>query len=159
MFAAYRELRQDHDVVLVDQRGTGLSSSLQCSEATDKALEDLGKPEESDEGTSTFISRLTACLTRLSATTDPAFYTSTVLADDTDAVRAVLGYDQIDVIGVSYDTWLGQIYLRRHGEHVHAMVLDSLAGPWNFYLLRAGNNAQASLDKRFAPFPADTDCH
>src|SRR5262249_13909148 len=133
-FGAYRDLRQDHDVVLVDQRGTGLSSSIQCTEATDKALEDLGKPEESDEGTATFITRLTACLNRLSATTDPAFYTSTVLADDTDAVRAALGYDQIDVIGVSYGTWLGQIYLRRHGEHVHAMVLDSLAGPWNFYL-------------------------
>src|SRR5262249_45855832 len=110
-------------------------------------------------GSATAIKRLTACLNRLSATTDPAFYTSTILADDTDAVRATLGYDQIDVIGVSYGTWLGQIYLRRHGEHVHAMVLDSLAGPWNFYLLSAASNAQASLDNIFALCRADADCN
>src|SRR5258708_4365120 len=33
-YSAYRLLRQDHDIVLLDQRGTGLSSSLQCTEIT-----------------------------------------------------------------------------------------------------------------------------
>src|SRR5260221_1267813 len=156
-YSAYRLLRQDHDIVLLDQRGTGLSSSLQCTEITDAALDDLAQPE-TKEDSKIFTDRLSACLKRLSATTDPAHYTSTILADDTDAVRAALGYDQIDVYGASYGTWLGQIYLGRHGDHVHAMVLDSVGGPWDYYLLDAANNAQASLDKIFALCKADAAC-
>ena len=157
-YSAFSTARQDHDVVLLDQRGTGQSGSIQCTEITDAALADLNQPE-TKEDSQIFLSRMKACLKRLSATTNPALYTSIVFADDTDALRAALGYDQIDVYGGSYGTWLGQIYLHRHGDHVHAMVLDSVAGPWNFYLLDAANNAQAALDKIFALCQADADCN
>ncbi|MEP7288829.1 MAG: alpha/beta fold hydrolase [Chloroflexota bacterium] len=158
-YAAYRSLRESYDVVLIDQRGTGSSSSLQCTEVTDQELADLSKAQDDKEGTAQFIERIKACLTRLSATTDPALYTSKVFADDTDAVRIALGYDKVNVYGSSYGTWLGQIYLGRHGDHIKAIVLDSVAGPWNFYLLDASKNAQASLDKVFALCKADSTCN
>jgi pimeloyl-ACP methyl ester carboxylesterase len=158
-YSSYRLLREMHDVVLIDQRGTGQSASLQCTEISDSALDDLAQPLSDDEAENLFLDRLGTCLDRLAATNDPAFYTSTILADDTDAVRAALGYDQIDVFGNSYGTWLAQIYLRRHGDHVHAMVLDSTVGPWNNYLLTAARSSDASLDKIFDLCKADAVCN
>jgi pimeloyl-ACP methyl ester carboxylesterase len=158
-YGAYRLLREKHDVVLIDQRGTGSSASLQCTEITDAALDDLTQPISDEEDQKLLLERLKACLDRLSATNDPAFYTSTALADDTDAVRAALGYDQIDVFGNSYGTWLGQIYLGRYGQHVHAMVLDSVVGPWNHYLLDVVSSTQASLDRVFEQCQSDAACN
>src|SRR5260221_4650469 len=60
-YGAYRLLRQDHDVVLIDQRGTGLSSSLQCTEVTDQALADLNKDQSDDEGSASFIQQMADC--------------------------------------------------------------------------------------------------
>jgi pimeloyl-ACP methyl ester carboxylesterase len=158
-FSAFRTIREKHDVVLIDQRGTGQSAPLQCTEITRAAFDDLAKPLSDAESEKLQIDRLGACLTRLSVTNDPAFYTSTVLADDTDAVRSALGYDQIDVFGNSYGTWLAQIYLARHGEHVQAMVLDSTVGPWNNYLLGANEHTEAALNKIFDLCKADTLCN
>ncbi len=158
-YSAYRLLREKHDVVLIDQRGTGSSASLQCTEITDAALDDLAKPISDDEDQKLLLERLKACLDRLSATNDPAYYTSTTLAEDTDAIRVALGYDQIDVFGNSYGTWLAQVYLGRYGQHVHAMVLDSVVGPWNLYLLDVVSSTQASLDKVFRQCRSDPACN
>jgi pimeloyl-ACP methyl ester carboxylesterase len=155
-YGAYEGLRQDHPVVLIDQRGTGLSASLACTES--KSAADYTKlPTKNDAANS--LKALQTCLKRLSQTTDPQFYTSASLADDTDAVRAALGYDQIDLFGNSYGTWLAQIYLKRHGTHVAAAILDSVTGPWNNPFLDSANNGQVSLDKLFALCKTDSDCN
>ncbi|MHB8628805.1 MAG: alpha/beta hydrolase [Aggregatilineales bacterium] len=158
-FAAYDPLRQDHPVVLIDQRGTGQSSSLQCTEFSAAALDDLAQITTSQADQNLSNKRLAACLVRLSKTTDPQFYTSNALADDTDAVRAALGYDQIELFGNSYGTSLGQIYLKRHGDHVAGLVLDSVTAPWNHWTLDAANNGQAAFDKLLALCKADADCN
>lgn len=157
-YGAYLAMRQDHSVVLIDQRGTGQSASLQCTEITSQAFADLEKITSSQEDEAENGKRLSTCLTRLSKTNDPQFYTSSAMADDTDAVRAALGYDQIEVFGNSYGTWLGQYYLKQHGEHVTGMVLDSVLGPWNNFLPDGARNAQAALDGVFALCKADTNC-
>ena len=158
-FAAYNPLRQDHPVVLIDQRGTGQSSSLQCTEITGPALDDLAQITTTQADQNLNAKRLAACLTRLSKTTDPQFYTSNALADDTDVVRAALGYDQIELFGNSYGTSLGQIYLKRYGDHVAGLVLDSVTGPWDHWTLDAANNGQMALDKLLALCKADADCN
>ena len=157
-YGVFDTLLPDHDIVLIDQRGTGTSTSLQCTELTSEAFNDLAKNLSAADAKKSDLDRLTACYKRLSATTDPATYISDNLADDTDAVRAALGYDQIDLFGNSYGTWLGQYYLKRHGDHVHGVVLDSTLGPWNLADLQAADNAQASLDKIFALCSADALC-
>jgi pimeloyl-ACP methyl ester carboxylesterase len=157
-YSAFRALRETHDIVLIDQRGTGRSASLQCKEVTEPAFEDLAQPLTDQEAEDLYVDRLSACLNRLSATNDPAFYTSTILADDTDAVREALGFEQIDIFSNSYGTWLAQIYLRRHGEHVHGMVLDSPVGPWNNYLWNASLSTEAALNKIIDLCKTDTQC-
>jgi pimeloyl-ACP methyl ester carboxylesterase len=46
--------------------------------------------------------------------------------DDLNEVREVLGYQQINLIGMSYGTRAGLVYLRRHGDTVRSMVLDGV---------------------------------
>lgn len=157
-YTAYRQLREHHDVVLIDQRGIGQSTSLQCTEISDASVTDLEQAYTPDQDRKLTADRIKQCLTRLSRTVDPAFFTSTIMADDTDDVRAALGFDQIDIFGNSYGTWLGQIYLGRHGDHVHAIVLDSVVGPWNDYLLDAANNADAALARIFDLCRQDAQC-
>ncbi len=157
-YAAYLGFRQDHPVVLIDQRGTGQSASLQCTEITLFALSDLAKTSDSQADQADNEQRLARCLTRLSSTNDPQFYTSRAMADDTDAIRAALGYDQILVFGNSYGTWLGQYLLKLHGEHIAGMVLDSVTGPWNAPSVEAARNAQASLNGAFALCKTDSAC-
>ena len=41
-----------------------------------------------------------------------------------DAVRAALGYRQLDVYGASYGATAAQVYLKRHPASVRTMVLD-----------------------------------
>ncbi|MBX3085780.1 MAG: alpha/beta fold hydrolase [Anaerolineae bacterium] len=158
-YTSYRSLFPDHDVVLIDQRGTGTSASLQCTEIVDTSLADLKANRTPADDVKIGGERLSACLTRLSKVTDPAFYNSLTMADDTDAVREALGYDKINVFGNSYGTWLAQIYLRRHEEHVNAVVLDSVVGPWNNFLLDIASNSEASLTRIFDLCQADTVCN
>src|SRR5258708_7834774 len=157
--SSYQLLHQDHPIVLIDQRGTGVSSPLKCSEISNPILTDLAVNRTLDQEQTTTIDRLGQCLNRLSQQTDPQFYTTSNLADDTDVVRAALGYDQIDIFGNSYGTSLGQIYLKRHGDHVAAMILDSVVGPWDNWNYDGANNAQAALEAVFALCQTDPACN
>jgi len=159
-FLAYSSFRKNHPVVVFDQRGIGKSASLQCTEITDVALKDIATtPTDAVTEANQSIGRYAACLERLGKTADPQFYTSAAAADDIDDIRVALGYDQILVFGNSYGTWLGQFYLKTHGEHVAGMVLDSVVGPWNLPDLLAPANGQASLDKIIALCEADALCN
>lgn len=158
-FVAYEQFRQTHPVVLIDQRGVGKSTSLQCTEATDNALSDLSEALKPDAERARSVERSKACLTRLSASTDPKFYTSSAAADDLDEVRSALGYDKILVFGNSYGTWLGQYYLKLHGDRVAGMILDSVVGPWNTPNLDYANSGDASLNKVIALCAADSACN
>jgi pimeloyl-ACP methyl ester carboxylesterase len=157
--AAYEAINAERDIVLIDQRGTGSSASLQCTEISGVATKDLAETVEGKAALNLTVERMQACLKRLSKTNDPAFYNSLSMADDTDAVRAALGYDQINIFGNSYGTWLAQAYLRRHADHVASVTLDSPTGPWNAFPLAAGTSGQLSLDNVIALCEADVDCN
>ncbi len=44
--------------------------------------------------------------------------------DDLDAVRAALGYRQLDVLGSSYGATAAQIYLKLHPASVRTLILS-----------------------------------
>ena len=57
-------------------------------------------------------------------------YMSTVdLARDMDSIRAALGQRQISYYGVSYGTYLGQVYATLFPHRIRRMVLDSVVDP------------------------------
>ena len=70
------------------------------------------------------------CLRELATTgVDLKQYTTEAWVADLDAVRAALGYPQVNLWGGSYGTRVALEYLRRHPDRVRSMVLDGVAPP------------------------------
>jgi len=64
------------------------------------------------------------CLAALDG--NPRFYTTTIAMQDYDRVRAALGYEHLNLLGVSYGTRAAQVYLKLFPERVRTVVLDSV---------------------------------
>ena len=146
----YTDVHATHDIVLVDQRGTGASNPL-----TLPAMPDTTGLSAADAD-----ARLSAwakeSLAGLDA--DPRMYTSSVAADDLDAVRAALGYDKIDLYGVSYGGELAQYYLRQHEDHVRVAIMDG-STPLDVHVLELmAATSQHALDLLIARCAADPAC-
>jgi pimeloyl-ACP methyl ester carboxylesterase len=144
--------RQDHDLVFVDQRGTGESNGLNCDVGDDP--KDLamffGEILPRD--------RVRACREKLESKADLRLYTTPIAMDDLDDVRAALGYDKIDVVGISYGTFAAQIYMRQHPEHVRSVFLVGVATPSIKQPLLFPRSAQHAMDLLFTDCAADAQC-
>lgn len=144
--ASFRQVRATRDIVIIDQRGTGLSGKLDCDST--RAMEGLDEVEQEKI--------IAACLKGLHRPF--ATYTTDSAARDMDAVRAALSYQQINVWGASYGTRLGQAYARRFPDHLRAMVLDGVASDEQI-IFAWGSDAQAALDAVFKRCAAAPACH
>ena len=119
----------DHrELVLVDMRGTGLSGPIDCPDL--------------QRGTAPEWIALGECARRLGP--DFEAYNTGAAADDIDAVRQALGYDDISLYGDSYGTFLAQAYAFRHPDTLAALVLDGAypvrgESPWYPSLIKSGN--------------------
>ena len=146
----YRQILNDRDIVLVDQRGTGKSNPLNCLEPDD-SLKSL------QEGDEVLIERLKKCMTGYDA--DLRLYTTTIAMDDLDDVRAHLGYDRINVYGGSYGTRAALVYMRQHGDRVRTAILDGVA-PTNMRLpLFFARDVQRAFDRLIADCEKDETCN
>jgi pimeloyl-ACP methyl ester carboxylesterase len=117
---AFGRIQRERDIVLIDQRGTGSSNALTCAEDEDRLYEATGVE----------VAELTRrCLASLSAHADVAFYTTSLAVADLERVRVALGYERIDLYGVSYGTRVAQQYLRRYPLRVRALILDGVVPP------------------------------
>lgn len=117
---AFAELRKHRHVLLIDQRGTGQSNPLDCPLPE-------GEVDGDGEDDLAVTRRLTAaCRDRLEKRADLRFYTTLDAVRDLEAVRAALGVEQLNLVGVSYGTRVAQQYARRHPQHVRSLVLDSV---------------------------------
>jgi pimeloyl-ACP methyl ester carboxylesterase len=119
----YDMLQNDHDIVLVDQRGTGDSHPLFCGPADLSTVPGKALDEPLDD------TALLQCRDRLTKDADLKQYTTAAAADDLDAVRQALGYGKINLLGVSYGTRVGLEYLRRYGPQVRAIALSGVFSP------------------------------
>jgi pimeloyl-ACP methyl ester carboxylesterase len=97
------------DVLLVDARGTGTSSVINCPEL------------ESFQGD--YITNVGLCGKQLGAASD--LYGTAFAADDLVAVLDTLGIDRIDLYGDSYGTFFGQTFAIRHPDRIRTLTLDA----------------------------------
>ncbi|MBT8091279.1 MAG: alpha/beta hydrolase [Gammaproteobacteria bacterium] len=119
-YSAYFEaVRRNRDIVLVDQRGTGESSSMDCP-----IDDDLVEGQYSTELTLEYTE---ACLEQLPA--DPRFFTTSVAVTDLEAVREALGYPSFNLYGISYGTRVAQHFARRYPDSTRSIVLDGVVPP------------------------------
>ena len=147
--ASHSTTRSTHDIVLVDQRGTGGSNPLRCDlyGNTGEVATYLGDQFPVDA--------LRACVTRLAGSADLTQYTTANAADDLEAVRTALDIPRIDIDASAYGTRVAQESLGRYSSRVRSVVLQG-AIPSEASLPRsAARDAQSALDKVFADCAAD----
>ncbi len=127
---AFEDLRRNRDILLVDQRGTGESSRMDCP-FDDDIVDGSYSIELTVEFTKT-------CLEQLPH--DPRYFTTSVAVTDLEAVREALGYERLNLYGVSY------------GSRVAAPPQISL-GP------EIATESQKALDKIFERCLGDDACN
>lgn len=118
--AAFAEVRRNRHVVLIDQRGTGGSNPLICRNSQGRSA----MMERENDSLSQAVKFAGQCARGLNA--DPRYYTTTDAVADLDAVRAALGVERIDLVGVSYGTRVAQQYAGRHPQQVRTLLLDGV---------------------------------
>ena len=139
-YAAAEPERQERDLVFIDQRGTGEPNRLAC---------DLGaRPDDPQSylGETFPVAAVARCREELSKQADLALYGTDTAMADIDEIRAWLGYAQISIQGFSYGTRAAQTYLRRHGSHVRAAVLEGVVNMEETLSLSHAAGGQRSLD-------------
>ena len=120
------EVRERFDVVGFDQRGTGDSAFVRCS---DELLADEPSTDPVDQaGFDALVAYNRKLIADCRARSGPVFdhADASQSARDLDALRRALGEQRINYYGVSYGTVLGQAYAERFGAHLRSMVLDSV---------------------------------
>jgi len=118
---AFGEVRKHHDVLLLDQRGTGGSNPLSCKSAEQASDQHVLKLD-----LDTMRKDVAACLDEVKQKADPRYYTTTIAVQDLEDVRKALGSPQLDLVGVSYGTRMAQQYIKHYPNSVRSAVLDSV---------------------------------
>lgn len=112
----FARVLDDHELVVLDQRGTGGSRSLSCPEV--QGIDSLAP---------IFAADVAGCAERLGA--QRSSFASIETAADIEAMRKKLGVAKLAIYGVSYGTWVAQQYAREYPAHVERLVLDSVVPP------------------------------
>jgi pimeloyl-ACP methyl ester carboxylesterase len=145
-------IREERDIVIVSQRGTGGDNNLSCK---------LG---EGDDNLQFYLDPLfTAdnfrpCLEELKDKFDLTKYSTCNAADDLNELRLALGYDKINLTGGSYGTRAALVYMRRHPETVRTAILNGVAPTTWENPLHHAPSAQEAIELLFAECANDPDC-
>jgi pimeloyl-ACP methyl ester carboxylesterase len=93
-------LMADGDFLSISQRGTALSEPFLDCVATD--------------------------CSDFASVADLPSYNTAYNADDIDELRAALGFEKLNLYGISYGSRLGLEVIRRHGENLRSVVIEGL---------------------------------
>lgn len=138
-------IRASRDIVLLDQRGTGYSNpSLSCPEAPDGATDAEAAQSCHDYWVDQGVN--------LSA------YNSIQSATDVAALREALGYDEWNLLGISYGTRLALATIRDNPTGVRSVILDSTYPPQVNDQEEASSDQVATFQVLFAGCAADPVC-
>ncbi|MBN1485789.1 MAG: alpha/beta fold hydrolase [Chloroflexia bacterium] len=152
-------LLQQRDVIVFDQRGTGLSEpALDCPELLELYLQDLQGEIPQQQRAQRYNQAILSCRDRLVADGDAdlAAYTSAASAADVQDIANVLDIGQINLYAISYGTRPAQLVLQRSPDIVRCAVLDSpVPLDWNLFLARADQERLAPV---LAGCSADLEC-
>lgn len=156
----YEPLATNRDLVLLDQRGTGLSEpSLACDEYTDVALESLGSDLPDEELEADALDALAECHERLADDgADFADYNSAASAADLEDLRVALDYDEWNLYGISYGARLAQQAMRDHPDGIRSVVLDSAYPADADLYAEMPGNAERAMEALFTTCADDPAC-
>jgi pimeloyl-ACP methyl ester carboxylesterase len=146
---AFEDVRRNRDILLIVQRGTGESATMDCE--FDDSVAD---GEYSIEQTIEYTER---CLAELPY--DPRFFTTSVAVTDIEAVREALGYPSLNLYGISYGTRVAQHFARRYPDSTRTVVIDGVVPPQLSLGPEIATESQKAIDKILARCVAEESCH
>jgi len=146
------KIREHRDLVFVDQRGTGGSNPLNCALFNASDL-------RSYLGDYFPLPGVRKCRDELEPTANLRLYTTSIAADDLEDLRRALGYQKINIVGVSYGTRAAQVFLKQHADSVRAIILLGVS-PTNQFMPRDfPQHTERALNGVIADCVGDKDCH
>jgi pimeloyl-ACP methyl ester carboxylesterase len=148
----FADIRRERDIVMIDQRGTGLSNPLDCSFGGANELVQAFLAGDLP------IEKVKECRRALERKADLKLYTTPLAVDDINDVRAWLGYDRINLYGGSYGSRAALVYLRRHPQRVRTVTIRAVFPTTLKNPLYSPRDGQQSLDKLFDDCAADEAC-
>jgi len=124
-FGFFNRLREVGEVILLEQRGAGLSNTLP---PCDVQLFDSDRPLDRDNFTEAYRHELTRCIAFWRAKgVAVEGYNTLESAADLETLRAALGVTKLNLVGLSYGTHLGMAAMKR-GNAIHRAVFAGLEG-------------------------------
>ena len=133
------KVRQDRDILLVDQRGTGQSNILACDDDNMSAL-------SFNDDDIDYVADTQKCLDAIDA--DVSQYGSLTALTDFEAVRQHLGYEKLHLYGVSYGTRMAQLYMREYPQAIATVTLDGVV-PMQQSVIAIGSAIDRGYDLLF----------
>ena len=145
-------LSQQRDVIVYDQRGTGLSEPHLCPEVVESS------GDIADEGRAAAAARACVANLRAAGIEPAAFSTAANVADAID-LRRSLGYRAWDIYGVSYGSRLAQELMRRDSAGIRAVILDKPMPVGVRFYAETPRSFQIALERVFKACAAQPACH
>lgn len=128
-YRLFDAMRAAGDVILLSQRGTGVSSPrLACRGESTPAPLDLFR--SADRMAEALGPRAAACAAELRAKgIDLSAYTTVASADDLEDLRLALDVPKVNLFGFSYGTHLALAAVRRYPASIERLILAGTEGP------------------------------
>ena len=143
------KVRENRDILLIDQRGTGRSNILSCTEEHFSALafndENVDMKAETEK-----------CLAQNKGT-DVTQYGSDIAVTDFEAVREYLGYQKLHLYGISYGTRMAQLYMRHFPQSLETVTLDGVV-PMQQSVLAIGDAINRAVKLMLRDCKQSTNC-
>jgi pimeloyl-ACP methyl ester carboxylesterase len=152
--------RNQRDVILFDQRGTLHSKpALGCKELRELSLRTLDQKFTLEESSRLSAEALAACRDRLKAEgVNLAAFNSLENAADVEDLRVALGYEKINLYGVSYGTLLALHTMRGFPTGLRSVILDAVVPTQTNFVTQTPQSANRVFNEFFAACANDATC-
>ncbi|MDE2856141.1 MAG: alpha/beta fold hydrolase [Chloroflexota bacterium] len=149
----------ERDIIIVDQRGTGLSNpALYCGEVLHRLDEILQSHHA--EHADLLLSILNDCHQRLTrgGLRLEAFHSENNARDIVNVLLA-LGYERWNLVGVSYGSRLALVIMRDNPQYLRSVILDSVYPPQADIYIDAYYHGERALQVLFEACAASEYCN
>ena len=134
----FKAFGEKHDLVVVDQRGTGGSNPLKGDLTEFSRLQDFLVP--------TIDTRVVAAnKDRYRELADLQHYTSLNAVMDLESVRQAMAYEKINIYATSYGVRPALIYMNRYPRRVRSAILKGVVAPSAIIAASFAKDAERSL--------------
>lgn len=156
---AYEGLREQSDVILVDQRGCGFSEPAMDFGMNEDILQMFAQnltPEQETRKRTAIAAKALAEMNRKGI--NAGIFNSREIAADVHDLCTALRYKSWNLWGISYGTRVALTMMRDFPEGIRSVVLESPLPPNVYYFQNINTSFRAALAKLFAKCAEDPAC-